>query len=100
MDWLEMSKAYNNAKKQNSVNDYPNGYDSEENGGGFSKQNFTQNKPMNPQPKEEFDYSIVRMSSDRYIIARSRHFGSLDYEFLCECNNHWEATQIVKALSK
>lgn len=83
MDYEEMNKAMDNAlnntlNKMRSVSNYPDGY----------------------QHQIEFDYSIVRMGNGRFIVARSRHIGSLDYDFLCECDSHWEATQIVKALNK
>lgn len=48
----------------------------------------------------ETDYAIIRMAPDRYVIASSRYLGSLDYEFVAECNNHWDARQIVMALNK
>lgn len=57
-------------------------------------------KEIDETPIPETDYAIVRMSPDRYIIASSRFLGSLDYEFVAECNNHWDARQIVKALSQ
>lgn len=52
------------------------------------------------EPVPDTDYAIIRMSPDRFIVASSRYLGSLDYEFVAECNNHWDARRIVKALSQ
>jgi hypothetical protein len=48
----------------------------------------------------EVDYAIVKLSPENYVVARSNKLGSLDYQFVCECDSHPEAHAIVEALSR
>lgn len=75
---------------QKAVDQYPNGWDDK-------GQNFGNYTPPTPV---EVDYSIIKMPSGNYVVARSKRIGSLDYDFVCECTNHYEAREIVKALSE
>lgn len=75
---------------QNAVDKYPNGW--EDKGGQIGS--YTPPAPV------EVDYSIVKMPNGNYVVARSKRIGSMDYDFVCECTNHYEAREIVKALSK
>ena len=106
MDYEEMSKAYQSAKKiQDSVNQYPNGWSKEKVSPINTYSSYKQYLSINPQPETpstptEYDYSIVKMPDGGYVVARSKRLGSLDYDFVCSCASHWEARQIVKALSE
>lgn len=65
----------------------------------FESKNISKSAYVPPAPVE-VDYSIVKISSDNYIVARSHRLGSLNYDFVCECSTQWEARYIVEALSK
>lgn len=49
--------------------------------------------------EKEVDYAIVKLG-DTYLVCRSYTLGSLDYEVICNCENHHEAREIVRALNK
>jgi hypothetical protein len=111
MDYEEMSKAYKNAKYQkgsgyekntwgapNPKDAYinfpsPDKYISDK-GNSISKTPYVAPAPV------EVDYSIVSMPNGTYIVARSHRLGSLDYDFVCECETRHDAREIVKALNK
>lgn len=106
MDYEEMSKAYQSAKKtQDSVNQYPNGWSEERVSPTVNYTTHNRHMSLNPQPEKpytptEYDYSIVKMPDGNYVVARSKRLGSLDYDFVCSCVTHWEARQIVRGLNK
>lgn len=93
MDYEEMKKAYESARKmEKSVNNYPDGWNPD-----LTK--TVSNQPYIHVPVEH-DYSIVKMPDGGYVVARSKRLGSLDYDFVCSCDSHWEAKQIVRGLNK
>lgn len=83
MDFDEMSKAYNEATKLPSPT---------VKGGNYGK-----GDPIVPRP--EGDFSILQLGHS-YIVSQARFLGSLDYNYVCQCDTHWDAVRIVKALSK
>lgn len=104
MDYNEMSKAYNNAKGK--YEPYREGH--------YEPNIWKKPKPEDakkhlPPPSvnppvvhmsTEVDYSIVSMPNGTYIVARSHRLGSLDYDFVCECETRHDAREIVRALNK
>lgn len=99
MDYEEMKKAYESAKKtEKSVNNYPDGWNPD------NQPTINFSKTASNQPyihvTIEHDYSIVKMPDGGYVVARSERLGSLDYDFVCSCASHWEAKQIVRGLCK
>lgn len=90
MDYDEMSNAYNRAKRG-----------TEQPRLSFQKSlniaNYTEGDSF--KNKEEVDYAILELNG-AYIVARSKYLGSLDYSYVCTCDSHFEASLIVKGLSK
>lgn len=100
MDYEKLSQGYQQQRKQNSLDEhlkyqksvqkFPNGWDNK----GETFGSHTTPELI------EVDYSIIKMPSGNYVVARSKRLGSLDYDFVCECSSHHDAHEIVKVLSK
>lgn len=105
MDYEEVQGAYQRAINSNDqFSKYYKEYPNKEKHHGFEEHKPTEYANGYGFPTkyidEEVDYSIVKMSKDEYIVARSRRLGSLDYDFVCTCRTLHEAHEIVKALNK
>lgn len=90
MDHDEMSNAYNRAKEDEDWWTKPLR--------GLPK-NLTYMEGDSFSKEEQVDYAILHLGNS-FIVARSRFLGSLDYTYVCTCDSHYEASLIVKGLSK